>query len=221
MELIRGEQIEIDGITLILNSAGEIQIGDVEITLQEATDNGNTTDTDIELIEGAKLLLSNNSDSLGFSIVYFDNQVTGNFIQWETGANFIANALDKLTFKAHEGSGNALTCDLTDETWRVVGAGSDGIEMQGVTEYSGSSEAGFAFDDTGSLFTGYLIVNPDISTTKNWEFPDESGVLQVNEVLYSPISSTDAAAPNSTLYYSTDQSKLVWKDSGGTVNDLY
>ena len=34
-------------------------------------------------------------------------------------------------------------------------------------------------------------------------------------------SSTDAAAANSTLYYSTTQSKLVWKDAAGSVNILY
>jgi len=31
----------------------------------------------------------------------------------------------------------------------------------------------------------------------------------------------DASAPNSTLYYSTTASKLVWKDSGGVVRALY
>jgi len=36
-----------------------------------------------------------------------------------------------------------------------------------------------------------------------------------------PFSSADSAAPNSSLYYSTDQSKLVFKDSGGTVRDLW
>lgn len=35
------------------------------------------------------------------------------------------------------------------------------------------------------------------------------------------VSLADSAAENSTLYYSTDASKLVWKDSGGTVNNLY
>jgi len=34
-------------------------------------------------------------------------------------------------------------------------------------------------------------------------------------------SSTDENAANSTFYYSTTQSKLVWKDAGGTVNNLY
>ena len=36
-----------------------------------------------------------------------------------------------------------------------------------------------------------------------------------------PQSSTDAAAPNNSVYYSTTQSKLVYKDSGGTSNALY
>lgn len=31
----------------------------------------------------------------------------------------------------------------------------------------------------------------------------------------------DADAPNSSLYYSSTASKLVWKDSGGVVNNLY
>ena len=31
----------------------------------------------------------------------------------------------------------------------------------------------------------------------------------------------DANAPNSTLYYSSTASRLVWKDSGGVVNNLY
>jgi hypothetical protein len=34
-------------------------------------------------------------------------------------------------------------------------------------------------------------------------------------------SSADADMPTSSLYYSTDQSKLVYKDSGGNVRDLW
>ncbi len=36
-----------------------------------------------------------------------------------------------------------------------------------------------------------------------------------------PASMTDAAAANDSIYYSTTQSKLCYKDSGGTVNILY
>jgi hypothetical protein len=37
----------------------------------------------------------------------------------------------------------------------------------------------------------------------------------------TPITSTDAAAPNNSQYFSSDAGKLVYKDSGGTVNNLY
>lgn len=40
----------------------------------------------------------------------------------------------------------------------------------------------------------------------------------------SPIaigSFADTDVPNSTLYYSTTQSKLCWKDAGGVVRVLY
>jgi hypothetical protein len=36
-----------------------------------------------------------------------------------------------------------------------------------------------------------------------------------------PFTSTDAAAPNNSIYYSSDQSKLVYKDGAGVVNNLY
>lgn len=36
-----------------------------------------------------------------------------------------------------------------------------------------------------------------------------------------PVSLADADAVNNSIYYSTDQSKLVYKDSAGVVNDLY
>ncbi len=37
----------------------------------------------------------------------------------------------------------------------------------------------------------------------------------------TPQSLTDAAAVNNTIFYSTDRSKLCYKDPGGTVNELY
>lgn len=36
-----------------------------------------------------------------------------------------------------------------------------------------------------------------------------------------PVEMADAAAPNNSLYFSTTQSKLVYKDSGGVVRDLW
>lgn len=36
-----------------------------------------------------------------------------------------------------------------------------------------------------------------------------------------PASLADADAENNSIYYSTTASRLVYKDSGGTVNNLY
>ena len=38
---------------------------------------------------------------------------------------------------------------------------------------------------------------------------------------FRPISSSDANAPNNSIYYSTTASRLVYKDSVGAVNNLY
>lgn len=42
-----------------------------------------------------------------------------------------------------------------------------------------------------------------------------------NDNFIIPKSSADASAPNNSIYYSTDQSKLVYKDPGGNINNLY
>jgi hypothetical protein len=42
-----------------------------------------------------------------------------------------------------------------------------------------------------------------------------------NDGSIKPASLADGDAANDSVYYSTTQSKLVYKDSGGSVNDLY
>lgn len=50
---------------------------------------------------------------------------------------------------------------------------------------------------------------------------EQLNVQSINHGYFIPISSTDADAPNSSIYYSTTGSKLSFKDSGGTVHALY
>lgn len=45
--------------------------------------------------------------------------------------------------------------------------------------------------------------------------------LGTSAVLAAPPSLADGSAPNGTVYYSTTQSKLVYKDAGGVVHALY
>lgn len=49
----------------------------------------------------------------------------------------------------------------------------------------------------------------------------DTGMSISGKGFITPLTSTDAAAPNLTIYFSTDQSKLVFKDGGGVIRDLY
>lgn len=46
-----------------------------------------------------------------------------------------------------------------------------------------------------------------------------TGLVSVSDI--TPVSLADSAAANGTIYYSTTQSKLVYKDSVGVVHALY
>lgn len=59
----------------------------------------------------------------------------------------------------------------------------------------------------------------DVDIAGAYKF-DGSTIIDTNGYP-TPKSSTDANAPNNSIYYSTDASKLVYKDSGGTANALY
>lgn len=54
--------------------------------------------------------------------------------------------------------------------------------------------------------------------TDNWTCSD---TVTTAGTPVRPFSSDDASAPDNSIYYSTDAGKLVYKDSGGTVNNLH
>jgi len=64
-------------------------------------------------------------------------------------------------------------------------------------------------------------------TTVNFVLADGTGASSVAcgaitaSGAITPATLTDAAAPNGSIYYSSTASKLVYKDSGGVVNNLY
>lgn len=61
--------------------------------------------------------------------------------------------------------------------------------------------------------TGNLFDAVNTSGTRLWGVDQNGGM--------KPASMADSTATNDTVYYSTTASKLVYKDSGGTVNNLY
>lgn len=77
---------------------------------------------------------------------------------------------------------------------------------------------------TTTTLVGLVVKAPASQSANLQEWQNSSGtalsVIRSNGGI-GIVSMADSAAANSTLYFSTDASKLVWKDAGGTVNNLY
>ncbi len=77
---------------------------------------------------------------------------------------------------------------------------------------------------TTTTLVGLVVKAPASQSANLQEWQNSSGtalsVIRPNGGI-GVVSMADSAAANSTLYYSTDAAKLVWKDAGGTVNNLY
>ena len=63
----------------------------------------------------------------------------------------------------------------------------------------------------GADFSGTIVTDPQGMTD----------VTSVNILKQTPVSYTNAAAPNNTIFYSTTDSKLSYKDPAGVVHNLY
>lgn len=89
-------------------------------------------------------------------------------------------------------------------------SGADGSLRAGVGNYEvGWNDAGFS-----SPGAGLVEVNNGTPVALGGTLGSLIGAVQ-------PRSMADGTAANNTIYYSTTASKLVYKDSGGTVNNLY
>ena len=80
--------------------------------------------------------------------------------------------------------------------------------------------AGFTISDNRGTAKGFEYAadySADLKTNP-LSFAD---VNTVNLLKQTPVSYTNSAAPNNTIFYSTTDSKLSYKDPGGTVHGLY
>lgn len=76
----------------------------------------------------------------------------------------------------------------------------------------------------GELVVKLTVKAASSQTANLQEWQDSSGTALASIAkngAFVPASLADTDAANGTIYYSTDASKLVYKDSGGTVNNLY
>lgn len=77
--------------------------------------------------------------------------------------------------------------------------------------------------------TGTALTAADIaalfspSANQFWASPGPAfrSIVSADLPVFQPQHLANAAAPNDSVYFSTDANKLVYKDSGGIVNNLY
>lgn len=101
---------------------------------------------------------------------------------------------------------------------------SDYGEIRLIIEEGGTEKKIYFESDGSSNFYFRPQSSKDVglgSSSNEWKNLYVSDVIIRNNGTIKPASLADASAENDSIYYSTDQSKLVYKDSGGTVNDLY
>lgn len=141
-----------------------------------------------------------------------------------TGNPTISKAVPELDFTDTVGS----------KTWRFF-TQNDGTDLQirspngaDVWRLNNDSDANYFINlNTQSKYSGAvaMTVKGSSGQTANlteWQNDSSTVLAYISPTgAFTPASMADGSAPNSSLYYSTTASKLVYKDSGGTVNALY
>jgi hypothetical protein len=128
------------------------------------------------------------------------------------------------SYSTGNGTWSALTV-LNDNTLGFQGSGQVSFDAPG--DWATGNEAEASGDITAAYYVriarSRAAALPTLPTESHFKtFASlETGMEIDGRGFIQPLSHPDAGAPNNSIYYSTTQAKLVYKDSGGTVNDLY
>ncbi len=183
------------GTGSITDSTGSIDFGDEDLSTTGTLSTGSITATG----DGSTgITLNQGADSVGVKVNGYDDQsgkYVGMYIN-ASGYGVISSNND--IFIGY--GGNVYTICASNKSAYVILGDSAGARSFNIRDSGWNTKV--SIDSDGNIDVGGSTVI------------DGSGYFR-------PISSTDAAAPNNSIYYSTTQSKLVYKDSGGGVNTLY
>jgi hypothetical protein len=209
-------------VTGILTASGTIRLNGASSNQVFFGANGTAIPSNGSL--GQKIQLSGTMGSVG--IADYAMGVESGFM-WHTvgsggGYKFYNNAASSLLTIGSTGIVTAASEFQSPTAFRVTAFGT----------YMGVSSAQrFVFNNTGieanagSTTNNVLRINLLASHTGNALDVRNSGGTSLTSINatggWVPASMTDASAANNTVYYSTTASKLVYKDAGGTVNNLY
>jgi hypothetical protein len=172
---------------------------------------------------GLNIIAPDNFDTTGLDI--FSNNLTQNLaIGWHglsftSGSGFIATPNVTLTLSdpvTFVGSGGTvLSLDMHEG-----GGGSIGVNHT-----IGSGTDGQLFIVSGAATRPGLVVQAAAAQSANIQSWQDSTPTILTAILnngaFRPVHLADGSAANDTIYFSTTASKLVYKDSGGVVNNLY
>jgi hypothetical protein len=125
------------------------------------------------------------------------------------------------------------TGDGTWATLTILSDGTNGFQQPGQISFNapGAWAAGETAEVASDIASGYYVkisrtyaptigIKPVEDHFKIYE-SRATGMLIRGDGSIQPVELTDAGAVNNSIYYSTTQSALVYKDSGGSVNTLY
>ena len=94
------------------------------------------------------------------------------------------------------------------------------IQGNGDSQFVGQ----LTINSTSAANTPVAIKGNTSQTANLLEMQDNTSTVVSNfdsNGAWQPPSLADSSANNNSIYFSTTQSRLVYKDSGGTVNNLY
>lgn len=198
-----GTGISIDGSNVITNTSPNV-VQTLSIAGQDLTLSGGGGT--VAIPAGGNGIYGGNGTIPGETVANL--QEDGQFIIRNIAENDIFSASNN-GFQARSGSATANM--LFDNDGMTVSAGGNvfAISTLGNTIYEdGASGLGIQY---ASDYSATIAANPR-------SIPD---VGTVDLLKQTPVSYTNAAAPNNCIFYSTTLSKLCYKDPGGTVNPLY
>jgi hypothetical protein len=156
------------------------------------TDNGGGSGANVEIIQEGIINMSVYDDR-GSSLTMALSPSDGSFTALESNLLFKAgDNQSSISFNMNDLA--ALSFDAAANTVRFSDTRGTPIGIEYQDDYSAT-----------------IITNPT-------SFTD---VTSVNLLKQTPVSYTNAAAPNNTIFYSTTDSKLSYKDPGGAVHGLY
>ena len=155
------------------------------------------SDESIEIYQGG--------DSKGISFYGYDDQSASNF-------QFHITSSGRGRLYASTKDLQLQTATAGKKVW-VASAGDFRVDL-------GDNAGSYSLELRDSGLNVVATINSN-GTADIDEFKINSTTLINSSGFITPITSTDAAAPNNSIYYSSTKSKLVYKDSGGGINNLY